>query len=114
MSNRVLITYETGGGEIPMAVLWSAGNRIAYRLCEDCPAIPYGSDELEMLIQQFIDLPVRISRLRHKTLPAMFDEIEPGSEEHFEMMLRDLGRFKTKPLANNNFAGTGPEPKLAN
>ncbi len=114
MSNRALITYETVGGEIPLAELCRAGDHIDYRLCEDCPALPYGSDELEMIIEQIIELPLRISRLRHKTMPSLFDEVEPGSEAHFDLILRELGRFKTKPIANSNTAGSGPEPQLAN
>jgi hypothetical protein len=89
-----VIYYSEGEQEAPLAILVCSGDRIDYRLCEDSPAIPFGLDERERIVRNLIELPLRVSRLRHKTMPQLFDELRPGSEEHLCWLQRTYGSFR--------------------
>jgi hypothetical protein len=78
-------------------------------LCEDCPALPFGAEERDRMVRMLIELPVRIASLRHRTMPELFDELQPGSPEHFELILRDLGLFSTRPVGDDCMETEGAE-----
>jgi hypothetical protein len=109
MSGRAVITYRSGRKEIPLAVVRCAGDRIEYMLCADCPALPFGAEERDRMVRMLIELPVRIASLRHRTMPELFDELQPGSPEHFELILRDLGLFSARPVGDDCMETEGAE-----
>jgi hypothetical protein len=107
MIERAVLTYRCGLDAIPLAVIRRSGERIEYLLCEDSPALPFGAEERDRIVKTLIELPVRIASLRHRTMPELFDELEPGSREHFEQMLRDFGLFSTKPVEGEDYQNGG-------
>lgn len=94
MSMEMKIIYDSGEREIPLATLRRAGNRIVCQVRDDISTMPFSPDRLAEIIDKLIELPLRVSRLRHKTMPKVFDEVEPGSREHFELLRRRCGPFR--------------------
>ena len=103
MISEAMIVYESGGLRIPLAIISCSGDRIDYRLCEDCAALPFGERERDEIVRDLIELPLKVWTLRHKTMPQLFDEVLPGSDEHFTSLLsRSYGPFTIEPITINN------------
>lgn len=97
MRSEAILLYMERGKGVPVARLLCAEQKIQYELCDESQDIPFDRKTLESTIRFLIDLPLQRYRLRHKTMPQIFDEIKPGSEEHFALIERDYGRFKVVP-----------------
>ena len=99
---EAILFYSSLDREIPVARLLCRRDEIEFELLGESSTIPLGRRELEEAIRFLVDLPVRLFRMRHKTMPHLFNEVAPGSEDHFALIERSYGPFKitSKGLVN--------------
>ena len=94
MSDELSIVYDTGERQVPLATLCRAEDRIDLRLCADSPELPFDPGRREEIVRWLVELPLRVARLRHRTMPQLFGEIAPGSAEHYALLQRGCGPFR--------------------
>lgn len=94
MANEAMVVYESGARRVPMATIHRAADGIEFELPRrPSPLIPYDRRRQEEIVRWLIDLPLRVARDRHRKLPALFGELAPGSDDHFALIQRRVGRF---------------------
>jgi len=98
MSEELSIVFVSGEREVPMATLSRDEDGIDLRLCADSPELPFNRGRREKIVQRLVELPLRIARLRHRTMPQLFDEIAPGSEDHYALLQRGCGPFLVRRI----------------
>jgi len=93
MNMEAVVLFDSPHGGVPLGILRFSGERVDVCLCDDLPPLPYSRDELEEIVQQLIELPIRVWSMRRKMLPQFFDEVQPGSAAHFLLLQRRYGPF---------------------
>ena len=98
MSEELSIFFVSGEREVLMAILSRDEDGIDFRLCADSTDLPFNRNRLEEIVLKLIELPLRVARLRHRTMPNLFDEIAPGSEDHYALLPRSCGPFLVRRI----------------
>jgi len=90
-------SYCRGGTQTRIASFFFDGRRIWFEISPQaaglgCPHLKPG--DLQEHLKHIISLPLMRSELRAKTMPSLFDRLEPNSLEHFRAIRHDTSCFK--------------------
>lgn len=89
--------YSDGKKQVTIAKFLYDGERITYKICPDCndAEIPgFDSGRADQYARKIIEFPLLRSRLRSRTLPEIFPELQPNSRDHFFQIPHDSTYFK--------------------
>lgn len=101
--------FTDGRQEVLLATYYFDGKKIWY-------AIRYGGETIESPhfdpkklpehLDHIIHLPILRSRLRAKTLPFMFEEVQRNTLEHFRSIRHNSSYYKFSPIVKDDHAGS--------
>lgn len=93
--DEMLVIYEDEHISTAVALIRRDESGYTYELIPaGAAALPYNKKQLELFVRKMIEAPLELYRMRHKTMPSLFKELLPGSEDHFRQMVRKCGPFR--------------------
>lgn len=92
---EMLVLYDEQDSSVVVARIRKKEEGICFVLELDATSeLPYDKGQLESFIQRMIVKPLKVSKMRHKAFPDVFDELVPDSDEHFDNIDRTFGPFR--------------------
>jgi len=89
--------FVDGGRRVKLATFFFDGRRIWYEIAYDgrCIDSPYfTAGKLSEQLQNIIELPLVRARLRARTMPGYFQQIQPNTMEHFRAISHDSTYYR--------------------
>lgn len=93
--DEMLVIYEDEHISAAVALIRRDISGYSYELVPfKAAALPYNRKQVALFVRKMIEAPLELYRMRHRTMPDLFEELVPGSEEHFRRLRMKCGPFR--------------------